>query len=89
MLTATERVEARVSREQKKLFQRAAELRGITLTDFLIGALQDAASRTIEEHASMKLTMQEQKTFVYALMNPPAPNDALRKASERHRKLVQ
>jgi uncharacterized protein (DUF1778 family) len=89
MPATTERLEARVSREQKKLFQRAAELRGVTLTNFLIGALQDAASRVIEEHAAMKLTIQEQKIFVDALMNPPAPNPALRKASERHRRLVQ
>ena len=45
-----ERLEARVSRQQKKLFQRAAELRGVTLTDFLIGALQEAATKTIEDH---------------------------------------
>lgn len=31
-----ERLEARVSRDQKALFQRAAELQGRTLTDFVV-----------------------------------------------------
>lgn len=34
-----ERLEARVSRDQKALFQRAAELQGCTLTDFVIASV--------------------------------------------------
>jgi uncharacterized protein (DUF1778 family) len=88
MPIATERLEARVSRQQKKLFQRAAELRGVTLTDFLIVSLQEAATKTIEDHNTVRLTIEEQKAFVEALMNPPAPNQNLRRAAERHRKTV-
>ncbi len=42
-----ERLEARISRDLKALFQRAAELKGRTLTDFVIegrGADKSAAS---------------------------------------------
>jgi uncharacterized protein (DUF1778 family) len=84
----TERLEARVSREQKQLFQHAAELRGVTLTDFLVGALQEAARKTIEDHNVIRLAAKEQKVFVQSLMNPPAPNGALKRAVKRYRKMV-
>jgi uncharacterized protein (DUF1778 family) len=45
----SERVVARVSPDQKRLFQRAAALQGRTLTDFLIASAHDAAQRTIRE----------------------------------------
>jgi uncharacterized protein (DUF1778 family) len=38
------RIEARVSPEQKRLFERPAEIEGVTLTDFAITSMQRAAS---------------------------------------------
>jgi uncharacterized protein (DUF1778 family) len=51
----SERVEVRVSRGQKALFQRAAELQGRTLPDFVIASLRDAAMRVIEETHAIRL----------------------------------
>ncbi len=78
--TQTERLEARVTPEQKTFFQRAANLRGVTLKEFMIVSMREAAVRTIEEH-EMVLSANEQQTFVDILMNPPKPNDALRAAT--------
>jgi len=89
MATVTARLEARVPKQQKALFERAAELRGQTLTDFLIDSLQDAAVKTIEEHTLIRLTLEEQERFVAALMNPPAPNAALTKAARRYRQMTE
>jgi uncharacterized protein (DUF1778 family) len=80
---ASARVEARVSAEQKQFFARAAEMRGISFTDFVISSLQEASVQTIEDHSRMKLTADEQRTFINALLKPPAPNAALRKAAAR------
>ena len=41
------RLEMRVPPEQKRFFLRAAALRGVTLTDFAIETLQEAAVRTL------------------------------------------
>jgi uncharacterized protein (DUF1778 family) len=79
--TQTERLEARVAPEQKTFFQRAANLRGVTLKEFMIASMREAAVRTIEEH-ELVLSANEQRTFVDMLMNPPKPNDALRAAAE-------
>ena len=51
-----ERLEAWVSRDQKALFQRAAELQGRTLTDFVIASVHDAAVRVIEETQTIRLS---------------------------------
>jgi uncharacterized protein (DUF1778 family) len=88
MATATARLEARVPEQQKRLFERAAELRGQSLTDFIVTTAQAEAVRTLEEHNVMKLTIEEQQRFVAALMNPPAPNAALLKAANRYRKMI-
>ncbi|HEV2991383.1 MAG TPA: DUF1778 domain-containing protein [Candidatus Angelobacter sp.] len=85
---STERLEARVSAEQKQLFRQAAALRGVSLTDFIIESMREAAVKTVEEHDVMRLTAAERKIFIEALMNPPAPNDALRSATKRYYKMV-
>jgi uncharacterized protein (DUF1778 family) len=89
MATATARLEARVPKQQKMLFERAAELKGQTLTDFLIDSLYAAAVKTVQEQSFIRLTIEEQKKFVAALMNPPAPNAALKQAARRYRKITE
>lgn len=81
----SERVEARVTVEQKKLIERAAALEGRSLTDFLLSSAQAAAADTIARHELLKLTPDDQDVFVAALLNPPAPNKALRAAVARYR----
>lgn len=76
----TERLEARVDREQKIFFQRAASLRGVSLKEFMVASMREAAVRTFEEHEWV-LSANEQQIFVDMLMNPPKPNDALRAAA--------
>jgi uncharacterized protein (DUF1778 family) len=78
--TQTERLEARVDREQKIFFQRAASLRGVSLKEFMVDSMREAAARTLKEH-ELVLSANEQQTFVEVLMNPPKPNDALRAAT--------
>lgn len=76
-----ERFEARISREQKELLREAAELRGQTLTDFVMSMAQEGAQRTIEMARLIQLSARDQERFVDALLNPPEPNDALKSAA--------
>ncbi len=59
-----ERLEARISKEQKELFQRAADLQGRSLTDFVIASVLDAAKRAIKEHEIMMLSVRDREVFV-------------------------
>lgn len=80
----SERLEARVTRQQKQLFQHAAQLRGVSLTDFLVTSAQDIAEATIREHSVITLTARDSIAFAEALLNPREPNAALRNAFARH-----
>ena len=80
-----ERLEARVSKAQKSLFLRAAELQGRSLTDFLIASVQDAAERILRAQDALTLSERDRKSFVAALLAPAAPGKALRQAAKRYR----
>ncbi len=82
--TRNERLEARISREQKALFQRAADLQGRTLTDFVVASVHDAAVRTVAEQETIRLTADESRAFAEALLKPREPTDRLRAAARRY-----
>lgn len=79
------RLEARISTEQKALFQQAALLSARTLSEFVVVSAQEAAARIIQEHDTIALTRQEQIRFVSALLSPPEPHDRLRQAAAQYR----
>jgi uncharacterized protein (DUF1778 family) len=83
--TRAERLEARVTAEQKSLIERAAALQGRTVTDFVLTSVQDAARRAIEEHNQLSLSVRDSEAFVDALLNPKPVNDRLRDTVRRYR----
>ena len=85
----TERLEARISSEQKELFQHAANLSGRSLTDFIISALQEAARLVVHEHKVIQLSLRDRQAFVQALLEPPKPNKNLSQAAKRYQKKVK
>ena len=80
----TERLEARITPDQKDLFKRAASLRGVTLTDFVVSSVHEAAVRTLEAMHVIEFGRRDQQAFVDALLNPEPPNAKLIKAARRH-----
>lgn len=86
--TRGERLEARITADQKALIQRAAELEGRSLTDYVVSSVQDAAKRTVEAHDLMVLSAAESRAFVDALLDPPPINDRLRDSVRRHRAMT-
>lgn len=83
--TRSARLEARISHEQKTLFQQAALLSTRTLSEFVVASAQEAARRIIDEHENLRLTRDEQLRFVNALLKPPAPSKRLRQAAAQYR----
>ena len=82
------RLEARLPASVYALLKRAAELKGRSITDFVVNAAQDAALRVIEDNGIIRLSAEDQARFAEALLNPPAPNAALKRAMSRHAKNV-
>jgi uncharacterized protein (DUF1778 family) len=82
-----DRLEARISGELKRRLEYAANIRGTSLTDFVITSAAQAASETIESYEVLRLSERDRAAFVDALLNPPRPNRRLRQAARRYRRL--
>jgi len=80
-----QRLEARVTPVQKRLIERAATLRGTTVTEFVVANAQEAAANTIKDFEVLHLRDKAREVFVNAILNPPAPTDAARAAAERYK----
>jgi uncharacterized protein (DUF1778 family) len=82
----TARLEARVTDDQKALFQRAADLTGRSLTDFVVSSAQEIATRTLHEREVLTLSGLDRKVFLDALLNSPSPSKRLRRAANRYKR---
>jgi uncharacterized protein (DUF1778 family) len=83
--TRAERLEARITAEQKTLIERAAALQGRTVTDFVLTSVQEAARRAIAEHQQLELSVRDSEAFVDALLHPRPVNARLRETVRRYR----
>lgn len=83
-----ERLETRVTADQKSLIEHAAALQGRTVTDFVLTSVQEAARRAIEEHQRIDLSVRDSQAFVEALINPQPVNDRLRDTVHRYRQIA-
>src|SRR5712664_2120519 len=82
------RFDARLNEEQKILIQKAADLQGRTMTDFVLHSAEAAAERTIEERAMLILSARETEAFVDAIMHPAQPGPVLRAAARHYKKTL-
>lgn len=85
----SERLETRVSADDKAILQRAANLEQQSVTDFIRSSARSAALETIRRHETWTLSAEDSAAFIEALMNPPAPGAALRAAAKAHRELIE
>ena len=88
VLRKLERLEARVTRQQKRLIAHAAHLRGTSVTEFVVSSAQEAAAATIRDAEVLRLDASSSEVFVNALLNPPVPNRAARDAARRYKERV-
>jgi len=82
----TYRFDARLNEDQKVLIQRAADIEGRTMTDFVLHSAETAAEKTIQERAIIILTARETEMFVDSILNPPEPGAVLRDAARQYKK---
>jgi uncharacterized protein (DUF1778 family) len=83
------RLEARIPAQAYEQMQRAAKLRGMTLTGYLLATAGEDARRVIEETEIMRLSREDQIRFAEALIDPPGPNAKLAHAAKRHAELFR
>src|SRR3954451_12739446 len=83
------RFDARLNEEQKILIQKAADLEGRTMTDFVLHSAEAAAERTIEERAMLILSARETESFVDAILHPAEPGPVLRAAARHYKNTIR
>ena len=83
------RIEARIAPEALAIVKRAAELQGRSVSDFIVAAAQEAATRAIEETQIFRLAVEDQRALAEAIFDPPPPSAGLLRAAEAYRKLVK
>jgi uncharacterized protein (DUF1778 family) len=86
--TRIERLDARLSREEKEMIETAANLRGTSFSDFVRIVTKEAALKTIREHEVLTLSEKSKRIFVEALLHPPKPNARAVAAARRLREEV-
>lgn len=79
------RLEARLTAEQKRQIEHAARIKGTSVSDFVVLSAADAAVRTIREQEVLTLNERAREVFAQALLRPPAPGRRLMTAAKRYR----
>src|SRR6266699_2765738 len=84
-----ERLVARVSGSDKRLFQRAASLEGRSVATFVITHAREIARRIVAAQETVELDAVQSRRFVKALLNPtPSAPNRLKKAVAAYRERV-
>ena len=83
------RIEARIAPDALATVKRAAEIQGRSVSDFVVAAAQEAAARTIEETQILRLSVEDQRAFARAILDPPTPTASLARAVAAYRKLIK
>jgi uncharacterized protein (DUF1778 family) len=81
------RFDARLSIEEKELFEKAAELGGFrSLTEFVLRAAHSRAKEIIDEHELVLGSNRDSEIFFNAILNAEKPNSKLLAAAEKFNK---
>jgi uncharacterized protein (DUF1778 family) len=80
------RFDARLPKEQKQFFEKAAYLGGYrNLTDFVILTVQEKAKKIIKEKEQVLASERDSEIFFDAITNPKEPSENLRKALDDYK----
>ena len=72
------RVDFRVSDIQKALLERAAEIKHLSLSSYILSSSIKQAELDIAENEMLILSNRDRDLVMSALENPPEPNEALK-----------
>ena len=72
------RVDFRVSDVQKSLLERAAEIKHLSLSSYILSSSIKQAELDIAENEKLILSNRDRDLVMSALENPPEPNEALK-----------
>ncbi len=78
------RIDLRVTPEQKELLEKAAYLRGISLSAYTLLHLLPVAKQEIESQSKLVLSERDRDLFMSIMENPPELQGKLRTAIKKY-----
>jgi uncharacterized protein (DUF1778 family) len=84
------RFDTKLTKTQKDLFERAANLGGFrSLTDFIIKTTEEKAKSIIQEHDVILASDEDRRIFFNELMNPRPPSKKLIEAAKAYKEMLE
>lgn len=78
------RIDLRVTQEQKEMLEKAASLRGITLSAYALFHLIPLAKKDIDTQERLILSDQDRDLFMSVMENPPKLQGKLKTAIQKY-----
>ncbi len=83
------RITARVAAGLRDTLEQAAQLRGATLSQFVVQCAFEEAQRILERETVIRLSRRGAQKVFALLEHPPEPSQALKQAARSYRKRVR
>ena len=92
--TQPESLRIPINREQRRRFERAAQVRGQTLDEFALAVLEAATGLILREDEGERpiplvLSSRDSLAFAQAIVAPPEPSPTFLEAAREHRRRVE
>jgi uncharacterized protein (DUF1778 family) len=85
-----DRIDVRITKQQKELIKYASELSGFkSLTEFIVFCVSKEANKVIIENNQILRSIEDKKLFLDTILNPPSPNTKLKEAHLNYQKFEQ
>lgn len=79
------RIDLRVTLEQKAVLERAAALKGVSLSAYTLFHLLPAAKQEVDSHEKLVLSDRDRDLFMSVMDNPPELKGKLKGAIKKYR----
>lgn len=77
VITKTERIDIRLTKENKDILDKAADINKTSLSDYILSIVLSKAELDIRENEKIILSDRAKKQFLDELRNPSDPNEGL------------
>ncbi|EMH4163256.1 DUF1778 domain-containing protein [Pluralibacter gergoviae] len=82
-----QRIDLRLTEDDKNIIEEAAAMSNQTVTQFLVSSACEHAAQVIEQHRRLVLNEESWNQVMDAISNPPTPNERIKRAAERLKKM--
>ncbi|EFC6651828.1 DUF1778 domain-containing protein [Escherichia coli] len=82
-----QRIDLRLNEDDKHMIEEAAAMTNQSISQFMVSTASARAAEVIDQHRRLLLNEESWNLVMDAITNPLAPNDRLKRATNRLREL--